>query len=118
MKLLLDSEMYACDFIMCLVLWNVLHWCKEKRTSYLAPDLLNGHCKRSKQSDTYSLGRVMKQVNTNHLKVPGLDSLSSLCMEYYCTSTRVLDGTRIVKLVLEYSLRSRDPAEGFKVWLV
>jgi len=55
-----------------------------KSYPHIAPDLIKGHCKQSKKSDIYSLGRVMKKINTHHLRVPVLESLSSQCMEYYC----------------------------------
>ena len=55
-----------------------------KQYPHIAPDLIDGHCNQSKKSDVYSLGRIVKQVNDCHLKIPALESLSSLCMEYYC----------------------------------
>lgn len=55
-----------------------------KSYPHIAPDLISGHCKQSKESDLYSLGRVIKQVNLHHLGVPALESLSSQCTEYYC----------------------------------
>jgi len=55
-----------------------------KTYPHIVPDLINGHCIRSEKSDVYSLGRVIKQVNDHHLKLPALESLSNHCTEYYC----------------------------------
>ena len=61
---------------------------KEEKKKYsinhpqIAPDLRDGHCFQSFASDIYSAGRVLSEINRLVLKVPALDSLSSMCKEY------------------------------------
>lgn len=63
---------------------------KQKKLDYakyhpqIAPDLVAGHCKQSKQSDIYSVGRVLKAVN-KVLNYPELETFSLRCMAYLCT---------------------------------
>lgn len=51
----------------------------------IAPDLVAGHCKQSKYSDVYFIGRVFREVNNKVLNNPDLEKYSSLCMTYVCT---------------------------------
>jgi serine/threonine protein kinase len=48
----------------------------------IAPDLRDGKCKQSIQSDIYSFGRILRIVNDASLHLAFLTSLSSMCMEY------------------------------------
>ena len=57
----------------------------KKKYLHIAPDLVDGHCNQSKNSDTYSFGRLIKQINDVQLNLPALNSLSLHCTEYYCT---------------------------------
>lgn len=51
----------------------------------VAPDLRDGHCRQTRYSDVYSLGRVIKQVNDKFLNIPFITSYASLCNQYNCT---------------------------------
>ena len=48
----------------------------------IAPDLRDGKCKQSTQSDIYSFGRILKIVNDVSLNLPAITSLSGMCTEY------------------------------------
>ena len=64
---------------------------RQKKLDYaryhpqIAPDLVDGHCKQSKYSDIYSIGRVLREVNRRVLKNPDLEKYSTMCMSYLCT---------------------------------
>lgn len=64
---------------------------REKKLEYaryhpqIAPDLVDGHCKQSKYSDIYSIGRILREVNKKILKNPDIEKYSSLCLSYLCT---------------------------------
>ena len=53
---------------------------------HLAPDLIRRHCKQSEKSDMYSVGRIIKIVNKQHIDLPVLESMGSQCTEYYCNN--------------------------------
>ena len=53
---------------------------------HLAPDLICRHYKQSEKSDMYSVGRIIKIVNKQHINLPVLESMGSQCMEYYCNN--------------------------------
>ena len=65
---------------------------KEERERYsqrhpqIAPDLRDGHCSQSFASDIYSIGRVLNEVNQKILKLPVVNSFSSMCKEYLCSN--------------------------------
>lgn len=49
----------------------------------IAPDLRDGKCKQSVQSDIYSFGRILSIVNEACLHLPVLTSLSIMCTEMW-----------------------------------
>ena len=57
----------------------------KKKYPHIAPDLVDGHCNQSKNSDIFSFGKLVKQINGIHLNMPALESISLHCTEYYCT---------------------------------
>lgn len=69
-------------------LYNIVDNSKKRdhrrKYPHIAPDLINGHCKQSANSDVYSFGRVISSIN-DKLSIPALNSLSKQCNEYICT---------------------------------
>ena len=58
---------------------------KEKyaiRHPQIAPEVRCGIMRQSFASDMYSFGRVLHKINGNALKLPCLDSMSTLCMSF------------------------------------
>ena len=52
------------------------------RHPQIAPEVRCGIKKQSFASDMYSFGRVLHKINSNALKLPCLDSMSTLCMTF------------------------------------
>ena len=46
----------------------------------IAPEVRKGHNNQSFASDVYSTGRVIHKINTAVLQIPGIQSLSELCL--------------------------------------
>ena len=56
----------------------------KKKYPHIAPDLVDGHCSQSKNSDIFSFGKLVKEINDVHLNLPALQALNLHCTEYYC----------------------------------
>lgn len=48
----------------------------------IAPDIRDGHCKQSKASDIYSVGRIIDIINKHKLSIPLLHTMSQKCLQY------------------------------------
>lgn len=52
----------------------------------IAPEVRDGHSKQSKESDIYSVGRIIDIVNRHKLAIPVLNTMSQNCLQYQSTN--------------------------------